>query len=129
MSAARSAPEPSIPDARLLNPPVAPPGRLSIVLVTLLFAVLHGYTLLLAISNLVALPGVYELVGIGDAVPWWLLILGVIVPVLLFSAAVLLGRWRSLAHRVLLLALSLGATNATFLSVSVLVAALQPAFA
>ncbi len=42
---------------------------------------LHGYTLLLAISNLVALPGVYDLVGIGDAVPWWLLIVGVVAPV------------------------------------------------
>jgi hypothetical protein len=108
--------------------PVPAPGRVSIVLVTLLFAVLHGYTLLLAISNLVALPGVYELFGIGDAVPWWLLVIGVAAPVVLFVAAVLLGRRRSLAHRVLLLAVSLGATNAVALSVASLVAALQPAF-
>ena len=60
-------------DRTTVPPSRAALGRLSIVLVTLLFAVLHGYTLLLAISNLVALPGVYELVGIGDAVPWWLL--------------------------------------------------------
>jgi hypothetical protein len=105
------------------------PGRISIVLVALLFAVLHGYTLLLAVSNLVALPGVYDLVGIGDAVPWWLLIIGVTAPVVMFASAVLLGRWRSLAHRVLLLAVSLGATNAVALSVAALVAALQPAFA
>jgi hypothetical protein len=98
------------------------------VLVTLLFAVLHGYTLLLAISNLVALPGVYELFGIGDAVPWWLLVIGVAAPLVLFGAAVLLGRRRSLAHRVLLLAVSLGVTNAVALSVASLVAALQPAF-
>jgi hypothetical protein len=105
------------------------PSRLSIVLVTLLFAVLHGYTLLLAVSNLVALPGVYESVGIGDAVPWWLLIVGVTAPVVFFAVAVLLGRGRTLAHRVLLLAVSLGATNAIALSTTALVAALQPAFA
>jgi hypothetical protein len=104
------------------------PGRLSIVLVTLLFALLHGYTLLLAISNLVALPGLYELLGIGDAIPWWLLIIGAVTPLLLFATAVLLGRRRTLAHRVLLLAVSLGATNAIFLSVGALVGALQPAY-
>jgi hypothetical protein len=109
-------------------PEVPSPGRLAIVLVTLLFAVLHGYTLLLAVANLVALPGVYELFGIGDAVPWWLLVLGVAAPVVLFAAGVLLGRRRSLAQRVLLLAVSLGATNAVALSVAALVAALQPAF-
>ncbi|MEO5921096.1 MAG: hypothetical protein ABIQ01_08130 [Pseudolysinimonas sp.] len=107
---------------------VALPGRLPIVLVALLFAVLHGYTLLLAISNLVALPGVYELFGIGDAVPWWLLVLSVIAPVVLFATAMLLGRGRSLAQRVLLLAVSLGATNAIALSIAALVAAFQPAF-
>jgi len=111
------------------NDAVVAPGRLSIVIVTLLFALLHGYTLWLAISNLVALPSVYEQVGIGDAVPWWLLIIGVAAPVLLFGAAVLLGRRRTLAQRVLLLAVSLGATNAIALSVAALVAALQPAFA
>lgn len=104
------------------------PSRAPIVLVALLFAVLHGYTLLRAVSNLVALPGVYELVGIGDAVPWWLLIAGVATPVVLFVIAMLVGRRRSLAHRVLLLAVSLGATNAIALSVASLVAALQPAF-
>jgi hypothetical protein len=108
--------------------PVPAPGRLSIVLVTLLFAVLHGYTLLLAVSNLVALPGVYELFGIGAAVPWWLLVIGVAAPVVLFTTGVLLGRRRSLAQRVLLLAVSLGTTNALALSVAALVAALQPAF-
>lgn len=111
-----------------VSAPVPAPGVLSIVLVTLLFAVLHGYTLLFAVSNLVALPGVYELFGIGDAVPWWLLIIGVVAPIVLFAVAVLLGRRRSLAQRVLLLAVSLGATNAIALSIASLVAALQPAF-
>ena len=110
------------------DPAVPPPGPISIALVTLLFAALHGYTLLQAVSNLVALPGVYELLGIGDAVPWWLLFAGVVAPVVLFAAAMLLGRRRTLAHRVLLLAVSLGATNAIALSVAALVAAFQPAF-
>jgi hypothetical protein len=108
--------------------PVPLPGRAPIILVALLFAALHGYTLWIALSNLIALPGVYELLGIGDAVPWWLLVVGVAAPVLLFTAAMLLARRRSLAHRVLLLAVSLGATNAIALSVAALVAALQPAF-
>jgi hypothetical protein len=123
MSAARPASEHPVPDAA-----APPPGVVAIALVSALFALLHGYTLWLAISNLVALPGVYELLGIGDAVPWPLLIAGVAAPVILFVAAVLLGRGRTLAHRVLLLAVSLGATNALFLSIGALGAALQPAF-
>jgi hypothetical protein len=47
--------------------------------------------------------------------------------VVLLVAAVLLGRHRSLAHRVLLLAVSLGGTNAISLSLAALVAAFQPA--
>ncbi len=125
MSAAREPLEPAVPEPAEGAAP--PPGLLSILLVTVLFAALHGYTLLQAISNLVALPDVYRLLGIGDAIPWWLLIIGVAAPVLLFLAAVLLGRRRSLAHRVLLLAVSLGATNAIALSVAALVAAIQPA--
>ena len=101
----------------------------TLAITALLFAALHGSTLWIAISNLIALPEVYRILGIGDAVPWWLLVIGVAAPVLLFTAAVLLGRGRSLAHRVLLLAVSLGATNAISLSVAALVAALQPAFA
>lgn len=107
---------------------VPPPGRLSIILVALLFAILHGYTLWIAVSNLVALPEVYRLLGIGDAVPWALLVLGVAAPVILFAGALLLGRRRALAQRVLLFAVSLGATNALALSISSLVAAFQPAF-
>jgi hypothetical protein len=122
MSAARSAPGPEVPDVA-----APPPGRLSVVLVSALFAILHAYPLWLAISNLVALPEVYRLLGIGDAVPWWLLVVGVATPVVLLVAAVLLGRRRSLAHRVLLLAVSLGGTNAISLSLAALVAAVQPA--
>jgi hypothetical protein len=77
----------------------------------------------------VALPEVYRLLGIGDAIPWWLLIVGVVAPIALFVAGLLLGRRRTLAHRVLLLAVSLGATNAIALSVAALVAAFQPALA
>lgn len=108
---------------------VPSPSRLSVALVALVFAALHAYPMFLAISNLVALPGVYAAVGIGDAVPWWLLIVGVTTPVLGLAAALVLGRRRPLAHRVLLLAVSLGTVNALALSVVALVAALQPALA
>lgn len=117
------------------SPAAPPPDRnsaafrsaLPTAVVALVFAILHGYTLFVAVSNLVALPAVYEMLGIGAAVPWWLLIVGVTTPVVFFAVGVLLGRRRSLAHLALLLAISLGATNAVALSVTSLVAAFQPA--
>ena len=90
------------------------------------FAALYGLAELAAVSNLVALPEYYALLGIGDAVPWALLVAGVVVPVLIFTAALLLGRGRPLLHRALLFAAGLGITHALALSLGVFVAFLQP---
>jgi hypothetical protein len=107
----------------------APPGRVATIVVAIVFALLYGYALLQAISNLIGLPGVYELYGIAGSVPWPLLVLGVALPPVLFVAALLLGRKRALTTRGLIFAAGLGTTNALALSLVTLVGALQPALA
>ncbi|MEO8094286.1 MAG: hypothetical protein ABI632_05045 [Pseudolysinimonas sp.] len=92
------------------------PGRSSVLVVTLALAVLHLWAVFEGLSNLIAVPGFYAQHGLAEYTPWWLLVLGVVVPFVTFTVAVLLGRGRILSHRVALLAVSLGAANAFVLS-------------
>ena len=67
------------------------------VIVAALFGLFYAYDLWEAISNLVALPGFYEYAGFGvENVPWWLLVVGVAIPVVVFVLALLASRGRSL---------------------------------
>ena len=100
---------------------------MSRAIVWVVFALLYAYPLFEGVSNLIALPPYYASIGIGSAVPWWLLVIGVAAPVILFVAALLIGRGRELFARALLLAVGLAATNALVLSVIQWAAALQPA--
>jgi hypothetical protein len=91
-----------------------------VVVLTLLFGVLHLWALFQGVSNLIAVPGFYTQTGLEQYIPWWLLVLGVIAPVVTFVAAVLLGRRRLLSHRVALLLVSLATANALVLSAGAL---------
>ena len=88
----------------------------SVLAVTLALALLHLWALFQGMSNLIAVPSFYAQTGLGDLTPWWLLILGVLLPVITFTGAVVLGRGRILSHRVLLLVISLATANAFVLS-------------
>ena len=106
------------------------PARTSLVATIILwvvFAALYAYPLFEGISNLVALPPYYQSLGIGDAVPWWLLAIGIAAPVLLYLTALWVGLGRELFPRSLVLAVGLAATNAVALSVVQWAAAIQPA--
>jgi len=96
------------------------------VVVWVVFALLYAYPLFEGISNLIAVPPYYAANGIGAAVPWWLLIIGVVAPVLLYLAALWVGRGRELFPRTLILAAGLAATNALVLSAVSWAGAIQP---
>jgi hypothetical protein len=100
---------------------------MSKVIVGVVFALLYAYPLFEGISNLIAVPPYYAANGIGGAVPWWLLVIGVAAPVLLYLAALWIGRGRELFPRALILAVGLATTNALVLSVVSVAGALQPA--
>ena len=99
---------------------------MSRIIVWVVFALLFAYPLFAGISNLIAVPPYYAANGIGGAVPWWLLVIGVAAPVLLYLAALWIGRDRELFPRALILAVGLATTNALVLSVVSLAGALQP---
>lgn len=95
--------------------------------VVLVFAALFALAEFSAVSNLVALPQYYAALGIGDAVPWPLLVAGVAIPPIAFALALLAGRGRTPGQRALLLAAGLGAAHALALSAVAFASALQPA--
>ena len=100
---------------------------MSRIVVWAVFALLYAYPLFEGISNLIAVPPYYDANGIGGAVPWWLLVIGVAAPVLLYLAALWIGRGRELFPRALILAVGLATTNALVLSVVSWAGAVQPA--
>ena len=102
-------------------------ARVPLVILWLVFAILFAYPLFEGISNLIALPPYYAELGIGGAVPWYLLVIGVVAPVILYGGALLLGRGRELFPRALILAVGLAATNALAISVVQWAQAVQPA--
>jgi hypothetical protein len=86
------------------------------IVIAAVFGLLHLWALFQGVSNLIAVPGFYAQSGLAAYTPWWLLVLGVLVPLATFVAAVLLGRRRMLSHRVALLVVSLATANAFVLS-------------
>jgi hypothetical protein len=88
--------------------------------VAALFALLYGWFLFAAASNLIALPPLYAAQGYAEYTPWVTLVLGVVLPPVLFVGALLIGRRRMLSTRVLALAAGLAAVAATSLSLYVL---------
>lgn len=76
-----------------------PPRGGDVFVVSLLFATLFGYSLYMAWGNLQSLPVLYEMAGITESTPWAMLIIGMLLPPVLFAAAMAVGRGRRLVAR------------------------------
>jgi hypothetical protein len=90
----------------------------AVILISALFGLLHLWALFEGVSNLIYAPAAFTAQNLGAYIPWWLLILGVALPVITFTAATLIGRRRVISHRVALLVVSLAVSNAFVLSAS-----------
>lgn len=98
-----------------------------VVALAVVFGLFFAWDTWEAVSNLVALPGFYDYAGFGsENVPWWLLIIGVAIPVVVFAAALLLGRGRPLLVKAILLVVGLAVTSALGLGVIGLEDVLRP---
>jgi len=95
--------------------------------VAILFGLLYAYYVWDAIRSLVELPGYYELLGLSQAdVPWWLLIVILLIPVLAYAAAFIVGRQRNYAAKALIYFVGLTLVAALSLSAIALEAVLRP---
>jgi hypothetical protein len=97
-----------------------------VIVVPLVFAVLFALALVMPVSDLLALPEVYAFYGIGDAVPWAVLVVAMATPVVLYVLALLLGRGRPPFARALVFTVALAASFALYFGYVALVAAIQP---
>ncbi len=78
-----------------------------------LFALLTAYDLWEAIGTAIALPASYQAIGFDPAtIPWWIVVLYVLVPPMTFALAILVGRRQSVVGRALVFAVALAVSAA-----------------
>ncbi len=102
-------------------------GWLSLV-VAGLFALFFAYDVWEAVDNLISLPRFYEASGLDPAgLPWWLLWIGVIVPVAVFVAAFIIGRRRNVGEKAVIFFVGLAVSSGLGLGVIALESIIRPA--
>ncbi len=76
-------------------------GWLSLV-VAAIFGLFFAYDVWAAVGNMIALPDFYDVGGFGaENVPWWLLWIGVLIPIAAFGIAFVIGRRRNVGIKAL----------------------------
>jgi len=93
--------------------PASPRYGVPSLIVAGVFALLFAYDLWEAIGTAIALPASYEASGFDPAIiPWWIIVLYVLVPPVTFALAILVGRRQSLLGRGLVFAVALAVSAA-----------------
>lgn len=96
------------------------------IVIPVVFAIVFALALIAPVSDLGALPAIYDAYGIGDSTPWALLVLNVLAPPVLFVLGLLIGRGRPPMARVLVLIVAAAVAFAIYFSVFAWVLAIQP---
>jgi hypothetical protein len=88
------------------------------IAVAIVFGLFYAYSFWQALGSLLSLPAYYEASGIPSSrVPWGLLIAGVAAPVVIYVAALLVGRRQGMLGRSIILFVGLAATAAIGLAI------------
>ena len=83
------------------------------LIVAIVFALLFAYDLWEAIGTAIALPASYGASGFDPAaIPWWIVVLYLLVPPVTFVLALLAGRRQTVFGRALLFAVALAVSAA-----------------
>ncbi len=86
-------------------------GPLSLA-VAALFGLVYAYFVYQAIRNVIELPKTYSAIGLADAVPWPLLIVGLAVPIVIYVLAFVIGLRRGLLDKALVFLIGVATTAA-----------------
>ncbi len=101
-------------------------GWLSLV-VAGVFALFFAYDVWEVVGNLISLPQFYQASGLDPAgLPWWLLWIGVIIPVVVFVAAFIIGRHRNVGEKAVIFFVGLGVSSGLGLGVIALESLIRP---
>lgn len=92
-------------------------GWLSLTVASI-FGLVYAYYLWQAVSLLVQLPTNLAALGLGgDRIPWWLLILGVAIPPIVFGVAAAVGRRQHVGRKAVIFVVGLAVVAGMGLSV------------
>jgi hypothetical protein len=98
--------------------------------VAAVFGLFYAYDLWEAVSNFVELPVVYKQYGLeASDIPWWVLVLGLVIPPLVFATAFVVGRKHSVLGKALIFIVGLAVVAGLSLGVIALEAILRPELA
>jgi hypothetical protein len=93
-------------------------GWFSLVIAAV-FGLFYAYNVWQGVSNLVALPAFYDAFGYGaENVPWWLLWIGVLIPIVIFLAAFAIGRKHSAGGKAIIFLVGLAVVAGLSLGVT-----------
>lgn len=99
-------------------------GWLSLT-VAAVFGLLYAYDVWEAIGNMINLPRYYELLGLDPAgIPWWVLVINLLVPIAAFGIAFWVGRKQHVGGKALIFLLGLAVSAALGLGLVALAGAL-----
>ncbi len=115
--------QPQRPDETIARPPY---GIASIVLAAF-FGLFYAYDLWEAVSTFFELPTFYRAFGYDvDQLPWWVLVLMLVLPILVYVIALVVGRGRPLLERALILLVGLSLVAGMSLGLIALESILRP---
>ncbi len=101
-------------------------GWLSLV-VAGLFGLLYAWNVWQAVGNLIGLPVFYDEMQYGAGnVPWWLLWVGVVIPIVFFVLAFVVGRRRNVGGKAVVFLVGLALTSGFGMGVLALEDVLRP---
>ena len=103
--------EPVVEPAETTLAPVVKPALTPLSLVVAgLFGLVYAYFVYQAIGNLIELPKSYSAIGLGDSVPWLLLVIGLLIPVIVYVLAFIIGLRRPVLDKAVIFIMGLTIT-------------------
>ena len=97
--------------ASVVEPVAARPALTPLALVIAgLFGLVYAYFVYQAIGNMIELPKSYDSIGLGDSVPWVLLVIGLLIPVLVYVLAFVIGLRRPVLDKAVIFIMGLAIT-------------------
>jgi hypothetical protein len=82
------------------------------------FGLYYAYDVWAAVATIVALPGAYVEQGLQQSdVPWWLLVIGLLVPIVAYVAAFVISLRMNIAAKAVIFILGIAVTSALSLSI------------
>ena len=88
---------------------LAPKKPISVLtlIIAAVFGLLFAYFVYQAIANLIELPKSYAAIGLADSVPWAVLVIGLLIPIVLYVVAFAVALRRNVLNKAIIFLMAL----------------------